>query len=177
MLHRPCLCPGREVEQQEAGVLAPARDGERLARRRDALHHRFDLTPIGCTEKVVALDLGDVGHAPPLHRKRVLALASHAAMMALGHEPPRSAMTPRCADSACYTRCRPALLARARRLINARQRTVSAALLALAVPHGRSELRSGLRRRLAEAGARRAACFTWQRSAAQHAALYRSLAS
>ncbi len=34
-----------------------------------------------------------------------------------------------------------------------------------------------LRRRLAEAGARRGACFTWQRSAAQHAALYRSLAS
>lgn len=36
---------------------------------------------------------------------------------------------------------------------------------------------ASLRRRLAEAGARRAACFTWQRSAAQHAALYRSLAS
>jgi glycosyltransferase involved in cell wall biosynthesis len=36
---------------------------------------------------------------------------------------------------------------------------------------------ASLRRQLAEAGARRAACFTWQRSAALHAALYRSLAS
>jgi glycosyltransferase involved in cell wall biosynthesis len=36
---------------------------------------------------------------------------------------------------------------------------------------------AGLRHRFAEAGACRAASFTWQRCAAQHAALYRSLAS
>ena len=34
---------GREVEQQEARVLATARYGEALARRRDALDHRLDL--------------------------------------------------------------------------------------------------------------------------------------
>jgi hypothetical protein len=37
MLYGARLCLGREVEQQEARVLAPTRDGEVLARRRDAL--------------------------------------------------------------------------------------------------------------------------------------------
>jgi hypothetical protein len=46
-------------------------------------------------ERIVALDLGDIGHPPPFHRKRVLAFAPHAVMMALDQVSLRSAKAPR----------------------------------------------------------------------------------
>jgi len=49
-----------------------------LTRRRDAPDHSLDLALVSRAKRIVPLDLGDVGHPPPLYRNSVLALAPHA---------------------------------------------------------------------------------------------------
>src|SRR5262245_56898682 len=92
------LCPRRGSRLGTASVrrfYCSRRSSPSIRPRRDAPHHRLDLAAVSGPERVLALHLGDVGHPPPLHPKRVLALAPHAAMMAPGHGVSRSATTPR----------------------------------------------------------------------------------
>src|SRR5262245_20037386 len=69
---RPCP----EVEHAIAGTLPPARQGHDLASPCGATAHGLNLALILGAERIVALDLGDVGHAPLSRRDAVFAPAS-----------------------------------------------------------------------------------------------------
>src|SRR5262245_17584327 len=64
------------MEHAEAGIVAPSGERQVLAGRGDALAHGLDLALVLGAERVISLDLGDVGHAPLLRRDAVFAPAS-----------------------------------------------------------------------------------------------------
>src|SRR5262249_50088400 len=93
VLHGASLRPGREMEHAKARVLAPPGKHRALAGSSDASAHGFDFALVFRAERIVSLDLGDVGHSPPPHRERVLALPTPPATC---HRDPRLRIVSRC---------------------------------------------------------------------------------
>src|SRR5262245_33512959 len=68
MLHGASLRPGREVDHAKARILTPPGQHHELTGSSDAPAHGFDFTLVIGAEGIIALDLGDVGHAPLFRR-------------------------------------------------------------------------------------------------------------